>query len=531
LLGTISGVSVAFVALAAPVAADDTSGPQLIEQNSNEGITAKRSARPRRAPDLQPQRPTRRPIGVNRNPNAVIEAPAASTLGPFPGTLYFSEDNNGNGLYTLSMVNGSATNVGISGVNGSTVGLAPTNVATLLYGSKFATLLHIQSDGSGFADVGGIGNEALAFDAATGTLYGAINGAFRTIDPNNGALLAPLASPPGNVDIEGIAFGNGGVYGLVGFAQPDTLLYFYNPGTNNWSVVGDTFIDWNLVGLAYSAAENRLYAKGSQDTFLYRIDPTTAATVVVGDTGIGNGGGLAWFGPTGPGKNILVYDDNSVHQYAVQAATNIDAAGTVVADATNFNTLLVSQSWDMVAVDAPSNIPAGGWTPLIAYVQAGGCVMMSFWDWDNDAGFGDPALPGAFDVQVVNSISLVGQTLDDSGTSGLFAGVTMPNSDWDDVFGDDGDEFNPLGTAVGVAHIGNPATPVMVRGNEGRTIAAFLIDEAGDTWQNDGSAVQLWENMLWTCQCLPDCPADLNGNGTVDFADILAVISAWGPCP
>jgi hypothetical protein len=27
-----------------------------------------------------------------------------------------------------------------------------------------------------------------------------------------------------------------------------------------------------------------------------------------------------------------------------------------------------------------------------------------------------------------------------------------------------------------------------------------------------------------------DCPADLNGNGQVDFADILVIIGAWGPC-
>ncbi|MCP3904113.1 MAG: hypothetical protein GY715_10815 [Planctomycetes bacterium] len=31
--------------------------------------------------------------------------------------------------------------------------------------------------------------------------------------------------------------------------------------------------------------------------------------------------------------------------------------------------------------------------------------------------------------------------------------------------------------------------------------------------------------------CPPDCPHDLNGNGNVDFADILAVIGSWGPCP
>ncbi|MCP3905929.1 MAG: hypothetical protein GY715_20075 [Planctomycetes bacterium] len=33
-----------------------------------------------------------------------------------------------------------------------------------------------------------------------------------------------------------------------------------------------------------------------------------------------------------------------------------------------------------------------------------------------------------------------------------------------------------------------------------------------------------------TCDA-PTCPEDLNGNGQVDFADILRVIAAWGPCP
>ncbi|MCP3902639.1 MAG: hypothetical protein GY715_03300 [Planctomycetes bacterium] len=31
--------------------------------------------------------------------------------------------------------------------------------------------------------------------------------------------------------------------------------------------------------------------------------------------------------------------------------------------------------------------------------------------------------------------------------------------------------------------------------------------------------------------CGVPCPEDLSGNGQVDFADILAVIAAWGPCP
>ncbi len=31
--------------------------------------------------------------------------------------------------------------------------------------------------------------------------------------------------------------------------------------------------------------------------------------------------------------------------------------------------------------------------------------------------------------------------------------------------------------------------------------------------------------------CGKDCPEDLDGGGTVDFQDVLAVLTAWGPCP
>ena len=28
-----------------------------------------------------------------------------------------------------------------------------------------------------------------------------------------------------------------------------------------------------------------------------------------------------------------------------------------------------------------------------------------------------------------------------------------------------------------------------------------------------------------------DCPSDLSGNGVVDVADIIEILSNWGPCP
>jgi hypothetical protein len=194
--------------------------------------------------------------------------------------------------------------------------------------------------------------------------------------------------------------------------------------------------------------------------------------------------------------SILVYDENTQHGFAASAALNVSFFGTTIANASNFNTLLASGNWNAVAVDCPSTIPSGGWNGLINYVNGGGEAVLSFWDWDNDSGAGAAGLPGAFDVSVSSTISLTGATLTNSGSSPAFLGVTMPNSDWHTHWGDDGDQFNPLAGAYGLAHIGTSSTPVLVRGNAGRTIAAPALDEAGDTWINDGSAVQLWQNMI-----------------------------------
>lgn len=214
------------------------------------------------------------------------------------GVLYFSEDSNANGLYILDTTTGAATNVGASGVGGATVGLTESPSPTLLYGSMPFGFLHINTDGSGASMFGTTGIEGLATDPTTGTVYGVINESFFTVDPATGAILTNLASPVD--DVEGLAWGNGGVYGIVGFGSSDTNLYFYNPGTNAWSVVASTGIDWDEVGLAYDPGANLLYAKGLQDSNLYSINPATGATTLIGDTGIAAGGGLAFVGASAP---------------------------------------------------------------------------------------------------------------------------------------------------------------------------------------------------------------------------------------
>jgi len=187
-------------------------------------------------------------------------------------------------------------------------------------------------------------------------------------------------------------------------------------------------------------------------------------------------------------QDILVYDQNSNNQYAQTAAMAISPAGTVVAGASNFNTLLTSQDWDVVAVDLPSTKITGGWGPFIDYVNAGGAGIVSYWDWD-----ADPALVTAMGADsYLQSISTVGQTLSDTGETAIFSGVTMPHSSWFDSWFDDGDTFDLSAGSVPIATMsGYPSGPVMFTGNGGRTIGSFVIDE----WQGDG-AVQLWTNMI-----------------------------------
>ena len=205
------------------------------------------------------------------------------------GTLYFSEDTNSNGLYSLNTSDGSATLVGagITTVVSQSVGLAPSSSHTSLWGSQPLALLSINADGSGAVATGTSAVEGLAFDPHADTLYYSINGDFGTQHTGTGAL-SPLASP--GFDVEGLAFGNGGVYGL---ADGGNLL-FYNPGADSWSLIGNTDITFDDAGLAFDPGGNLLYAVGDQDSNLYSIDPVDATTAVVGNTGIGEGGGLAF---------------------------------------------------------------------------------------------------------------------------------------------------------------------------------------------------------------------------------------------
>jgi len=127
-----------------------------------------------------------------------------------------------------------------------------------------------------------------------GTLYGThANGTLFTINTTTGALDTTLASP--GADVEGLAFGNGVLYGLVGAGSGQGNLLAYDIGSNSWSLVGNSGIAFDNVGLAYNPDLNILYATGNQNGNLYQLDPATGLATLIGPTGFTSaGGGLAF---------------------------------------------------------------------------------------------------------------------------------------------------------------------------------------------------------------------------------------------
>lgn len=215
---------------------------------------------------------------------------------PATYTLYFSQDNNANGLHSIDTDTGVATIVGdgITQVSGSTCGLAYRSAdGGILLGSKWSLLMEINLDGSGSVDVGGIGNEALAYDDKAGILYGCLNGDFRSIDTATGEQAAALTGPGGDAEGLAVEYSTGNVFGLIS-GDPATLT-MYDATADTWTAIGPTGLDMDSVGLAYSPATKELYAV-NDDGNIYTLDQTTGAATLVGAHGLAssNGGGLAF---------------------------------------------------------------------------------------------------------------------------------------------------------------------------------------------------------------------------------------------
>ena len=216
---------------------------------------------------------------------------------------------------------------------------------------------------------------------------------------------------------------------------------------------------------------------------------------------------------------ILVYDQNTNNQYALNAAEQVRPGEVVRAVAADFGTLLASQEWELVVMDFPSTRPDSGVGPLIDYVDAGGRAILSTW-------FGiyneTPALFDAFGATGGTSISLSTNFVDTTGTAAadaVFDGVPMPWFDWQAAWGSDGVAFDIMPETEGLATVSDASGPVKILANDGRTIATFLMD----VWDGSTEAEAVWANMMnLVLSGAPGCRVDLDMDGSLTIFDFLA---------
>lgn len=218
---------------------------------------------------------------------------------PVAGTLYYINTDFGGGgggptdnLYALDTGTAAPTLIGPSGVDVNTpnVALAESPTSGVLFGSNPVGILRINTDGSGFTRSGSTGWSGMAWDPVDAVLYGTSGGGFHQVDTTTGGSALVLTPPGGTV--EGLAWR--GTDGLVYGLRTDGMLRVYTPATDTWADGGATGItNPTDLGLAWDSQLDIFYAIQA-DGDLYEVDPATAAATLIGNTGLGRGGGLAF---------------------------------------------------------------------------------------------------------------------------------------------------------------------------------------------------------------------------------------------
>ena len=230
-----------------------------------------------------------------------------------PNRLFAIRDNV-DGTYVIDISTGVPTLIGPSGVRYTTCGLTHSG-GSVLYGSVQVPMSVIQTDGSGVTVMGNCPMEGMAYDIATGTLYGTYDAQFFTVDTATGNRLTTLPNWP--MDVEGLAFvPSVGIQGSVYGMSYDGYLFRYDVARGRLYLVGITplGIASDNSGLAYAPDLDVLFHITRNGGNLYSIDKNTAAPTFVANTGIyGFSGfsGLA-YGPgpaTSIATTITIYDE------------------------------------------------------------------------------------------------------------------------------------------------------------------------------------------------------------------------------
>lgn len=192
---------------------------------------------------------------------------------------------------------------------------------------------------------------------------------------------------------------------------------------------------------------------------------------------------------------VLYFADGSTSFAQIERALlglEVEGVGYLV-DYESFVEALTTQSWDLVLVSTPFGQYDFG--EVIAFVEGGGRLIMSYWDYDADA-----ALVSALDGEVRQDLDAPVE-VNAWGSHPVF---TRPNavptlSALSDDFFDNGDLFEPVGGAVALA--GSTAEPsegqaTLVLGNQGRTLLNGFLWEEYAGRDIDGDAQEDIEELI-----------------------------------
>ncbi len=120
---------------------------------------------------------------------------------------------------------------------------------------------------------------------------------------------------------------------------------------------------------------------------------------------------------------------------------------------------------------------------------------------------------------------------DDSGTSKYWrvcwggAGYTGPTDVAQFINDDNGDVAPPVASALPSTTLQALRFPGAASAGSTTNLANYAITDRAATFTNNAG------NSGVVIAPPPPCPVDISGNGSVDVADLLAVITAWGACP
>ena len=184
--------------------------------------------------------------------------------------------------------------------------------------------------------------------------------------------------------------------------------------------------------------------------------------------------------------NVLLYDVSRSSRLAAGAAL----AGCVVTEAESgdFVSLLEAGGWDIVALDFPSTGPTGPWQRAVAgYVEAGGRLTISYWRMNDSLVFAE-----VLGASVVATLATMPATYAWEPEHPIFntpERLELP-TDWDDLWGDNGDRFDPIGDTIAVAGLTEEPSDgqsVVLVAHDGRVIInGFLFDDYGPDGNENG---------------------------------------------